>query len=163
MTTTISDLEARPACLPGELRENTLFLLARLGFTIKARVLQEFEEAGFAIYEYSVLAMLAEGACEAQATIADVLGLDRSQLVGILDRLEEHGLIERTRDPNDRRRHQVSLTPAGKREFGKLRAIVRKVDAAILEPLDEDARKSLHKALLTVAAHNDARFGPPPK
>jgi MarR family transcriptional regulator, lower aerobic nicotinate degradation pathway regulator len=163
MTATISDREPRPACLPEELRANTLFLLARLGFTIKARVLEEFEEAGFTMYEYSVLAILAEGASEAQATIADVLSLDRSQLVGVLDNLEERGLIERKRDPKDRRRHQVSLTPAGKREFGKLRAIVRKVDASILEPLDEEARKSLHKALLTVATHNDARFGPTPK
>jgi len=40
---------------------------------------------------------------------------------------------------------------------------VRKVDASILEPLDEETRKSLHKALLTVAAHNDARFGPTPE
>jgi DNA-binding MarR family transcriptional regulator len=163
MTATISDLEPRPACLPEELRANTLFLLARLGFTIKARVLEEFEEAGFTMYEYSVLAMLAEGACEAQATIADVLNLDRSQLVGVLDKLEERSLIERMRDPNDRRRHRVSLTPAGKREFAKLRAIVRKVDASILEPLDEETRKSLHQALLTVAAHNDERFGPPPE
>lgn len=163
MTTSISDPEPRPACLPAELRANTLFLLARLGFTIKARVLQEFEEAGFTIYEYSVLAILSEGASEAQATIADVLDLDRSQLVGVLDQLEERGLIERTRDPKDRRRHQVTLTRAGKREFGKLRAIVRNVDAAILQPLDEGTRKSLHNALLTVAAHNDSRFGPPPE
>ena len=47
MSATISDREPRPACLPEELRANTLFLLARLGFTIKARVLEEFEEAGF--------------------------------------------------------------------------------------------------------------------
>lgn len=163
MATTISDPEQRPACLPEELRANTLFLIARLGYAIKARVLEEFEEAGFNLYEYSVLATLAEGACEAQATIADILQLDRSQLVGILDNLEQRGLIERRRDPNDRRRHRVSLTPDGRREFGKLRATVRKVDAAILEPLDEAARKSLHNALLTVAAHNDSRFGPPPQ
>jgi MarR family transcriptional regulator, lower aerobic nicotinate degradation pathway regulator len=163
MTTTIPELERRPACLPEELRANTLFLIARLGYTIKARVLQELEEAGFSMYEYSVLATLAEGACEAQATIADLLSLDRSQLVGMLDHLEERGLVERKRDPADRRRHKVSLTAEGKREFAKLRAIVRKVDASILEPLDEETRKSLHKTLLTVAAHNDSRFGPPPR
>jgi DNA-binding MarR family transcriptional regulator len=163
MATTIPEREQRPACLPAELRANTLFLIARLGYAIKARVLEEFEEAGFSMYEYSVLATLAEGACDAQATIADVLGLDRSQLVGVLDNLEKRGLIERKRDPADRRRHKVSLTPDGKREFGKLRATLRKVDAAILEPLDEETRKSFHKTLLTVAAHNDPRFRPPPQ
>jgi MarR family transcriptional regulator, lower aerobic nicotinate degradation pathway regulator len=163
MATATPDLQKPPGSLPEELRENTLFLLARLGYTIKARVLQEFEEAGFSMYEYSVLATLAEGACAAQATIADVLGLDRSQLVGVLDHLEERGLIERERDPADRRRHKVSLTADGRREFGKLRTKVRKVDASVLEPLDEETRTSLHKALLTVAAHNDSLFGPPPK
>jgi DNA-binding MarR family transcriptional regulator len=162
MTTTIPEIERRPACLPEELRENTLFLMARLGFAIKARVIQEFEQAGFILYEYSVLAILGEGACEAQATIADLLNLDRSQLVGVLDHLEERGLVERRRDPNDRRRHTVSLTPEGKRQFGKLRTVVRKVDASFFEALDEQGRQALHTALLTVAAHNDPRFGPPP-
>ena len=162
MSTTIPDIERRPACLPEELRANTLFLLARLGFAIKARVMQEFEEAGFSHYEYSVLAILGEGACEAQATIADLLAVDRSQLVGILDQLEKRGLVERMRDPNDRRRHTVSLTADGKRQFGKLKTIVRKVDASVFEPLDEQGRKALQAALLAVAAHNDPRFRPPP-
>jgi DNA-binding MarR family transcriptional regulator len=158
MTATISDLDPRPACLPEELRANTLFLLARLGFTIKARVLEEFEEAGFTLYEYSVLAMLAEGACEAQATIADVLNLDRSQLVGVLDDLEERGLIERRRDPHDRRRHTVSLTPEGKRQLVRLRAVSKRVEETFLGPLDEKTRAALHKTLLDVACSYDCRF-----
>ncbi len=158
MTATTPDLERRPACLPEELLASTVFLLGKLGYAIKTRVLHEFEEAGFSMYEYSVLAMLGEGACEAQATIADVLGLDRSQLVGVLDHLEERGVIERQRDAKDRRRHTVSLTAEGKRQLGKLRAVLSTLEESILEPLGEQSRKSLHKALLTVAAHNDARF-----
>jgi len=65
MTTTTPDLERRPACLPEELLDSTLFVLGKLGYAIKTRVLQEFEEAGFSMYEYSVLAMLGEGACKA--------------------------------------------------------------------------------------------------
>jgi DNA-binding MarR family transcriptional regulator len=152
------DLPRRPPGLPDELLDSTLFLLAKLGFAIKARAIEELESAGFTMYQYSVLAMLSEKPRETQATIADGLQLDRSQLVGILDALEERGLVERRRDPTDRRRHTVSLTPEGKRQLVRLRAIVKRIEDGFLEPLDKDSRAALHDALLRVACGYDCRF-----
>jgi DNA-binding MarR family transcriptional regulator len=143
---------------PEELLGSPLFLLARLGYTLKARLIEEFEQVGFSLYQYGVLTTLGQGACGTQAKIADLLDLDRSQLVGVLDELEERGLVERQRDPDDRRRHAVSLTSEGKRELVKLRKLVKRIEEAVLEPLDERSRDSLHKALLTLALHNDPRF-----
>src|SRR5437764_2853944 len=150
-----------PPCMPRELIASPVFLLGRLGFGLKKQAAEELEAAGFSLYDYSVMALLAEQPSEAQASIADLLRLDRSQLVGLLDGLEEKGLIERRRDPNDRRRHTVSLTADGKRQLGQLRAIVKRIEEDFLAPLDEESRATLHDLLFRIASHHDARFARP--
>jgi MarR family transcriptional regulator, lower aerobic nicotinate degradation pathway regulator len=147
--------------MPRELVASAVFVLGRLGWTIKKQAMQELEDAGFSGYDYGVLALLAERPSETQATIADTLRLDRSQLVGLLDALEQRELIERRRDPNDRRRHTVTLTAEGKRELAKLRSIVKRIEDEFLEPLDAESRAKLHELLLRLACHHDARFAPP--
>jgi DNA-binding MarR family transcriptional regulator len=153
-----TEQQAAAAALPAELLASTAFLLARVGYGIKLRVLEEFESAGFTIPQYAVLALLGEGASETQAKIADVLDFDRSQLVGELDALEERGLIERRRDPHDRRRHMVSITADGKRQLARLRTSVKRIEDAFLQRLDEKTRKQLHDTLLDVACCHDLRY-----
>jgi MarR family transcriptional regulator, lower aerobic nicotinate degradation pathway regulator len=148
-------------CLPLELSSSPIIVMGRLGFEIKRHAIEQLEAAGSGLYDYSVLALLAEAASETQASIADTLKLDRSQLVGLLDSLEERGLIERRRDPNDRRRHTVSLTPSGKAQLGRLRAVVKQVEDHFLAPLDAESRKVLYELLLRVACHHDTRFARP--
>jgi MarR family transcriptional regulator, lower aerobic nicotinate degradation pathway regulator len=143
----------RPAAIPEELRACTAFLLARVGTGIKAHAIEEFEREGFSMYQFSVL-----GAKETQATIADALTLYRSQLVRVLDELEQAGLIERRRDQSDRRRHMVSLTPAGRKRLVKMRTIVTRIEDTFLAPLDAEARAALHDALLQIASNQDNRF-----
>jgi len=147
-------------CLPLEMLARTGVLVARVGIAVKMETMDRFEEAGFSAYHYGVLALLDESARETQATIADALGVDRSMLVGLLDQLEERGMIERRRDPNDRRRQMVSLTAAGKRQLAAFRTMVQKIEDEFLAPLDEDERATLHDLLLRVAAQRDSRFVP---
>lgn len=147
-----------------ELVASSGFLLARLGFRFKATAIARMDEAGYELYDYSVLAVLAEGARENQGTIADALTLDPSRLVALLDGLEERSLIVRQRDPHDRRRHVVSITPAGKKELARLRELIRTLEEEFLAPLDAHDRAALHGLLLRLAEANDPRcaFAPDP-
>jgi len=141
-----------------ELLSSTSFLLKRLGWHIKDRSWQAYEATGLSPQHHAVLSLLDEGAREAQGTIADALGYDRSQLVGLLDELEERGLVERKRDPSDRRRHLVSLTPVGKEKLSELRAIAKQLDKEFFAPLDAAQRDQLHELLVELASHHDVRF-----
>jgi DNA-binding MarR family transcriptional regulator len=145
---------------PFELVCSTAFLLKRLGHAVKERSIEAYEAAGANPFYYSVLAVLEEGARDTQAKIADALGYDRSWLVGLLDELEAKGLIERRRDPEDRRRHVVSLTPAGKKKLAELRKIAKGIENELLDSLDDEQRAQLHELLLVVAADNDPRYAP---
>jgi MarR family transcriptional regulator, lower aerobic nicotinate degradation pathway regulator len=146
-----------------ELAASSGFLLARLGFAFKAKAIACVEQAGYELYDYSVLAILAEDARETQATIADTIQVDPSRLVALLDKLEKRELIVRQRDPHDRRRHVVSITPNGKRELGRLRDMIRKLEDQFLAPLDAEGRKTFHELLVRLAEQNDPRcaFQPP--
>jgi len=138
-----------------ELAASPMFLLARLGFGVKARLLDEAGASGFALYDFSVLALVAEGRGEAQARIAEVLAVDPSRVVALLDSLEQRGLVVRQRDLQDRRRHVVTITPAGTKELQRLRAIVKRLEAEFLAPLDAEQRRTLHELLLLLAAEHD--------
>ena len=122
------------ARLPAELVASSLFLLKRLGFAAKSRSLEMYEKEGLNPYHYAILALLDEGLPETQAAIADALGYDRGTLVGLLDELEEKTLVERKRDPDDRRRHIVRLTTDGKRTLARLRALSKRLEDDFLAP-----------------------------
>jgi DNA-binding MarR family transcriptional regulator len=160
MATTAPGLTSRPVHrVAKELVASSGFLLARLGLAFKATAIARIEEEGFEMHHYSVLAMLDEDVRETQATIADALNVDPSRLVALLDRLEERGLIARQRDPNDRRRHLVSITPDGKRQLQRLRAIAKRVEDDFFSALTPEDRQRFHELLLQLACTHDPRCG----
>jgi len=138
-----------------ELALSSGYLLARLGLAFKAQATARAEESGFELYDYSLLAILGEGAREAQATIADALALDPSRLVALLDSLEQRDMVVRQRDPLDRRRHVVSITDTGRKELARLRAIVGQLEDEFFAPLDPASREALQEILVRLAAKND--------
>ena len=139
---------------PDELVSSTLFLIKRLGMSAKEKSLQGFDEAGLHPYHHAILAVLDEGQRETQGAIADALGYDKGQLVGLLDELEDAGLVVRQRDQADRRRHVVQMTPAGRKTLDKLRRLSAQIEDGFLAPLSDKERAQLHATLLRLAEHH---------
>ena len=162
MTTGITETPPPSALprLPEELVESTTFLLKRLGFAAKEKAMDAYEVTGLRPYHHAILLVLDQGSLETQGAIADALGYDKGQLVGLLDELEEQGFVERKRDPNDRRRHVVRMTAEGRRVLKRLRTLARRLDADFLAPLGEDERAHLHALLLRLAEVHEPRCAP---
>jgi DNA-binding MarR family transcriptional regulator len=142
---------------PREFLSSTSYALKRLAMLAKERTTDALEPTGLTPYHHAVLALLEEEPRETQGMIADALGYDRSHLVGILDELERRALIERKRDPDDRRRHVVSLTPDGKRTLGRLRTLAKQVEDEFFAPLAAGERATLHTLLSRLLAEYDPR------
>jgi DNA-binding MarR family transcriptional regulator len=160
----MTDIATRPVPqFPEELVSSALFLLKKLGMAAKERSLPAYNEAGVHPYHHAILAVLDEGELSTQGAIADTLGYDKGQLVGLLDELEEAGLVERRRDPADRRRHVVKITPAGRKTLQRLRRLSAQLEDEFLTGLSEDERTQLHGLLLRLAEQHlpNCRLGAP--
>lgn len=114
-------------------------------------------DTGFRPPCMSVLHCVVQTGPVSQRGISDRLDLDPSDLVGVLDILQRAGLVERRRDPEDRRRHAVIATDAGRAAEHSLRDVRARVLDTLLAHLDDDERTRL--ADLLVAAVDDDRFG----
>lgn len=89
-----------------------------------------------------------------QKEISEWMGLDPSDLVGIIDQLESAGYVTRTRDPLDRRRQLLALTPKGVEARKKLTKVGMKATEEVLSPLNAKERELLHSLLARVVYGN---------
>jgi DNA-binding MarR family transcriptional regulator len=96
-----------------------------------------FRPHGLTGAQFNVLNVLARHAADgmSQREIGDVLVVDRSNVTGLLDRLEKTGWVRRKDDPSDRRVYRVSLTPAGRRVWEKVHPLYLDVLAQVTRGL----------------------------
>ncbi len=94
------------------------------------------------------LKLLSERGPASQQALADSLSLDPSNVVGLLNELEERGLILRRRDSVDRRRHIVELSPRGQAELCGAYDRLRRIDDDLLSPLSARERATLYDLLV---------------
>ena len=100
-------------------------------------------EAGFRPPCLGVLDVVKRLQPVSQREISDHLGLDASDVVGVLDILETAGMVQRGRDPSDRRRHAVVLTEAGAAAALRFAALRAEAEDRTLGHFDPDERRHL--------------------
>jgi DNA-binding MarR family transcriptional regulator len=88
----------------------------------------------------------------AQQTLIDALGLDASNLVALLNELEDAGLIVRSRDRSDRRRGVIELSAEGERTLAEVGRALAAVDDEILVALSGEERATLNDLLSRACA-----------
>src|SRR3954464_15619417 len=128
-----------------------IFRLARVTGYQLGRALESLE---MRTHEFAVLHHLHYAGPLSQQELGGALRINPSNLVGLLDALEADGLIVRPRDPTDRRRHLVGLTPAGHSRFVQAQRAVAKAEQDLLAPLAADEREQLHALLERLAGHS---------
>jgi DNA-binding MarR family transcriptional regulator len=95
-----------------------------------------------------VLALIHHEGPQSQQRLGELLRIDRTTMVTVIDELEQRGLVQRTRDPADRRRYAITLTPDGdKLMAGDLGRLDQRVNAAFLRPLSAAERRQLVELL----------------
>ncbi len=95
-----------------------------------------------------VLGFANRGGPLSQQMASTRLGLDPTIVVALVDELEACGAIKRERDPDDRRRHQLKLTPKGRKLYDSAVRAVTAAERDFLAPLDRTERESLRKLLV---------------
>lgn len=103
---------------------------------------------------YGVLAGIEEFGPISQADLSRRLGIDRSDIVGTLNELEQEGLAVRAPDEHDRRRNAIRITPAGTEALHALDDEVNRAQDALMEPLSAAERAQLDDLLHRLLEHH---------
>jgi len=128
-------------------------LIAQLARGMRRRFEQAVAPLGLRPRQLLALHHLRERGPSAQQALTELLGVDASNLVAVLNDLEDAGLIERRRDRADRRRAIIELSSKGTQLLEDLDHAFREIDDEILATLTNTERATLNALLSRAAEH----------
>jgi DNA-binding MarR family transcriptional regulator len=126
-------------------------LLVQLGTLVAAQFREQLAPLGIEPRHFGMLIRLAANEGKAQQAIGELVGLNPTQMVFLVDELEERGLVERRRNPADRRSHALYLTGAGHDMLARLRTVITDHQGALGASLSAAERAELTRLLRRLA------------
>lgn len=133
------------------LSEEVTFLIARVSSLANAKANASLRELGLKVRSYSVLNLAASDLNPTQRELAHMLSLDPSQIVALVDELENAGLILREQDPRDRRQKVITATTEGEALLAEARERTQAAQAESLAPLTAEEQLAFRETMLRLA------------
>jgi DNA-binding MarR family transcriptional regulator len=127
------------------------FLLSQVGAHASAKFAERLEPLGLKPPHAGILRVVEQADGLSQQALGEKLGMFASRLVGVLDELEELGLIERRDHPTDRRSYALYLTEAGRGALENIWRVGKEHQDALCAALDERERAQLAAFLTRIA------------
>ncbi len=136
----------------GPLGDSFGYLLRRAQVAVFQRFFDLFAEFDIRPAQYSVLTVIERNPGLCQTRLAHALGIKKTNLVAIIDTLEERGLARRKSTKNDRRSHALFLTPKGTVLIGRLHRLEAALDRGMSRLMKENERQRFCDVLRQVGS-----------
>jgi DNA-binding MarR family transcriptional regulator len=140
MRYTIQTMADQRNCAPG-----SAVLLSRLAKQIYRR--SDEQRLGMHLRHLVALSYVSDHDGCPQQELADAFCMDANNVVLLLNELEELNYVTRMRDPSDRRRHLVQITPSGSAALRDSECVQAAIEDEVLAALDSDERRTLRELL----------------
>ena len=127
------------------------FLLAQLGAHAARRFGERVAQIGLTPPDAGVLRKIAADPGISQQALAEHLGVMPSRMVGLVDDLENRGIVERRRSTEDRRNYELHLTQKGRKVLDELSRIAAEHEESLCAALNKEERMQLRDLCRRIA------------
>ncbi|MCZ6740922.1 MAG: MarR family transcriptional regulator [Alphaproteobacteria bacterium] len=135
----------------GVLTELVGYGLRRAQAAVFSHFLGSVGKLGVSPGQFGVLVLIKENRGLSQSALAKALGIERSTMVAVIDRLESQGLVQRVTSETDRRSYALALTPEGAELLARVTPLVRQHERQIAARLSAREKVMLMEMLERVA------------
>lgn len=133
--------------LPAVLSDQLGFLLGRAHLAHRRIAERGLASVGLSGKQFGALCVLVDEGPLSQQRLGERQGIDRTTMVAVVDELERRGLVERRRNPDDRRAYSLHATAPARGVLTQARAAAKRAEDEFLAPIPTDERRRLKQLL----------------
>ncbi len=133
----------RPEAMPAGIAHHEGLVLMKLATWVQASIDAVLAPQGLKTRHYQTLSVLRHKGPWAQHQVAEKLRIDRATMVAVINELERRDLVQRERDPVDKRHYNIWVTPLGLSWIAQAEKLITEAEDELFGPLSARQRKTL--------------------